>query len=284
MMIFEKIKYNVIKSIHSDYFIESLRYFIRHKKIANFKNPRTFNEKLGYLKLYRDPGILSDLCDKYLVKNYVRKKIGDKYVLDTLYITSEPESIPFEKLPNSFIIKATHGSGWNIIVKDKKNTDFKHIVKKCRSFLSMNYYYLGRECQYKNIEPQIMVENLLKDERGNIPSDYKFFAFNNEVKFIQVDYDRANNHKRNFYDLEWNKMDFNLNYPSFDFEIKKPENLSQMIEISKVLSEGLPFARIDLYSILNDIYFGEITLTPENNLGKFKPAKYDKVLGEYLSI
>tara|TARA_Y100001935_G_scaffold250913_1_gene251843 strand:+ start:5437 stop:6288 length:852 start_codon:yes stop_codon:yes gene_type:complete len=283
-MVLEKIKYNMIKSIPNDYFIESLRYFIRHKKIANFKNPKTFNEKLGYLKLYRNPGIRSDLCDKYLVKNYVRKKIGGKYVLDTLYITSEPESIPFDKLPDSFIIKATHGSGWNIIVEDKKNTDFKYIIKKCRSFLSMNYYYLGREYQYKNIEPQIMIENLLKDENGDIPSDYKFFSFNSKVKFIQVDYDRANDHKRNFYDLEWNKMDFNLNYPSCNFEIKKPENLSQMIEISKVLSKGLPFARIDLYSILNDIYFGEITLTPENNLGKFMPAKYDKILGEYLSI
>ena len=284
MMILEKMKYNVIKSISNDYFIESLRYFIRHKKIANFKNPTTFSEKLGHLKLYRHSDILSNLCDKYLVKNHVRRKIGDKYVLDTLHISSEPKTIPFKDLPNSFIVKATHGSGWNIIVKDKTNIDYKYIIKKCEFFLSMNYYYFGRECQYKNIKPQIMIEELLLDEKGNIPNDYKFFCFNGKVKFIQVDINRGVSHNRDFYDLNWNKMPFELKYPSYEYNIDKPINIKDMIEVSELLSESLNFARIDLYSIFNRIYFGEITLTPGNNLEKFSPSKYDRIFGGCLSI
>ena len=283
-MLFKKIKYNLIKLIKNDFCIVFLRYMIRHRKIPKFKNPKTFNEKIAHNKLYSKSELLAPLCDKYLVKDYVREKIGNKYVLDTLFITSSPASIPFSDLPNSFIIKATHGSGWNIIVKNKNKVDFNDIIKKCNFFLSMNYYYLGRERQYKNIKPQIMIEKLLLDEEGEVPKDYKFFSFNGKTKFIQVDIDREGDHKRNFYDSNWNKVPFELNYPSYQLDIEKPLNLNKMLEISEILSNELNFARIDLYSILNDIYFGEITFTPENNLGIFSPIEYDKILGDYLDI
>ncbi len=282
-MFLDKAKYNLVKIVSNDYFFELFRYLIRHKRIPNFKSPKTFNEKIAHLKLF-NKNDNSHLCDKYLVKKHVKNKIGDKYVLDTLFVTSDPNSIPFEKLPKSFIIKSTHASGWNIIVKNKKNIDLKNIINKCKLYLSMNYFYLGREYQYKNIKPQIIIEDLLVDESGNIPKDYKFFCFNGEVKYIQVDIDREANHKRNFYDIKWRKMPFELNYPGFEKNVTKPSNLNEMIEISKILSEGLPFSRIDLYSIFNNVFFGEITLTPENNLGKFSPVKYDEILGNFLAI
>ncbi len=273
-----------MKLIKNDFCIVFLKYIIRHRKIPKLKNPKTFNEKIAYNKLYSESELLAPLCDKYLVKEHIRKKIGDKYVLDTLFVTSKPESIPFNDLPNSFIIKATHGSGWNIIVKNKKEINFNDIVKKCNFFLSMNYYYLGRERQYKNIEPQIMIEKLLLDAKGEVPKDYKFFSFNGKIEFIQVDIDRGGSHKRNFYDCNWNRMPFELNYPSYEFDIEKPSRLNKMLKISENLSSGLDFARIDLYYISDKIYFGEITFTPENNLGRFYPMIYDRIWGERLKI
>tara|TARA_Y100001970_G_scaffold224798_1_gene277200 strand:- start:81 stop:932 length:852 start_codon:yes stop_codon:yes gene_type:complete len=283
-MLLKKIKYNLMKLIKNDFCIVFLKYIIRHRKIPKLKNPKTFNEKIAYNKLYSESELLAPLCDKYLVKEHIRKKIGDKYVLDTLFVTSKPESIPFNDLPNSFIIKATHGSGWNIIVKNKKEINFNDIVKKCNFFLSMNYYYLGRERQYKNIEPQIMIEKLLLDAKGEVPKDYKFFSFNGKIEFIQVDIDRGGSHKRNFYDCNWNRMPFELNYPSYEFDIEKPSRLNKMLKISENLSSGLDFARIDLYYISDKIYFGEITFTPENNLGRFYPMIYDRIWGERLKI
>ena len=141
-MLLKRIEYNLIKLIKNDFLIESFRYLARHKKLPNFKNPKTFNEKLGHCKLYTDPSSRTSLCDKYLVKDYVTEKIGNKHVLETLFVSSNPGSIPFADLPNSFIVKATHGSGWNIIVENKNKVDFNDIVKECKVFLSMNYYYL----------------------------------------------------------------------------------------------------------------------------------------------
>ena len=283
-MLFKKIQYNLLKLIKNDFLIEFFRYLIRHNRIPDFKTPKTFNEKLAHCKLYNKNDLYASLCDKYLVKDYVRNKIGDEYVLETLFITSNPDTIPFDDLPNSFIIKATHGSGWNIIVKNKKQANLSEIIKKCNFFLSMNYYYLGRERQYRNIKPQIMIEKLLIDENGDIPKDYKFFSFNGNVKFIQVDIDRDGNHRRNFYDYEWERMPFELNYPSYEYNIDKPMNFNKMLKISKKIGKEFNFTRIDLYSILNNVYFGEITFTPENNLGKFKPLKYDNIFGDYFKI
>tara|TARA_B100000427_G_C15343253_1_gene522141 strand:+ start:72 stop:467 length:396 start_codon:yes stop_codon:yes gene_type:complete len=129
-----------------------------------------------------------------------------------------------------------------------------------------------------------MIEKLLVDENGMIPKDYKLFCFSGKVKFIQVDIDRGGDHKRNFYNSKWQKMPFELKNKSYDKNIEEPENLAEMIEVAGMLSEELAFVRVDLYSIFNKIYFGEMTFTPENNLGKFSPLKYDEIIGDYFNI
>jgi hypothetical protein len=193
-----KIKYYIyylLKFILNDFIYIKLKYFLRHKKSPNLNNPKTFNERIAYFKLNSQSNFYTNLADKYWVKDYVREKIGNQYVLDNLYVTSNPNTIEFDKLPDSFIIKATHGSKCNIIVKNKNEIDMKKIVKKCNHFLSMNYYYFGREYHCSNIKPQLIIENLMLDSKGNIPLDYKFFTFKGKAKIVQVDINRFKTHK-----------------------------------------------------------------------------------------
>ena len=283
-MLIIRIKYFLARIIKNDFLFICLRYLIRHKKIPNLKKPATFNEKLAYCKLKNRKKIHNSLVDKQLVKPYVKKRIGAKHIIESLVITSDPNSIDFQALPDSFIIKATHGSGWNIIVRDKNKANIKQIIKKCKFFLSMNYYYFGREYQYCNIKPQILIEKLLIDEAGNIPKDYKLFCFSGEVKFIQVDINRSGDHRRNFYDTKWNRISLEFNYPSSIKDVDIPNNLNEMLKIANTLSQEFAFVRIDLYSISNQIFFGEMTFTPEGSLGKFYPNKYDSIFGDFFDI
>ena len=276
--------YYLTRFILNDYLFIKLKYFLRHKKNPNLKNPQSFNERIAFFKLNSKSSFYTMLADKYRVKDYVIDKIGQEYVLKNLYVTSNPSSIKFEKLPDSFIIKATHGSSSNIIIRDKNKIDEASIIRQCNHFLSMNYYYWGREFHAQDITPRIIIEELMLDSNGRVPFDYKFFTFNGRVKVIQVDIDRMKKHKRNFYDPDWNKIPVQFNHPNYNEVIKKPEKLIEMIDVANKLSNNLEFARIDLYCHLNKIYFGEITLTPENNLGRFFPEKYDQVFGDFYNI
>ena len=286
-MIIQKLKYYIYyltKFILNDYLFIKLKYFLHHKRLPNLNTPKTFNERIAYFKLNNRSDFYTVLADKYKVKDYVIDKIGQKYVLKNLYVTSNPSTIKFEKLPDSFIIKASHGSSASIIIRDKNKIDKKSIVNQCNHFLSMNYYYWGREFHARNIPPRIIIEELMLDSNGKIPLDYKFFTFNGEVKAIQVDINRFFNQKRNFYTIGWKKMNVELLHPQYDGEIEKPAKLEKMIDIARKLSDNLEFARIDLYFHMDKIYFGEITLTPGNNLEKFNPIGYDRIFGDFYNI
>ncbi len=243
----------------------------------------TFNEKIQWIKThYHDP-LLTMLADKYLVREYVREKVGD-YVLNQIYgVFYSVDEIEFDKLPSSFVIKAAHGSGWNIICKNKNELNWQDAKKRMAEWISDNYYYYGREWAYKNIRPKIIIEKYL-DEAGKIPLDYKIFCFNGQPKFVQIDIDRFENHTRKFFDLDWNELPFSIIYPISSTIIDKPKNFDSMIEIVKKLSDLLLFTRVDLYSINSQIIFGEMTFYPENGGGKFIPDIYDKTVGEYLDL
>ena len=198
-MLFIKIRYLTSKFLQkfiSDRLFTVIRYFIKYQKILNLKHPVTFNEKLAFCKIYDNSKKRTLLADKFLLKKYVADIIGNNHVIQTLYETDDVSNINFDLLPNSFIIKATHGSGWNIIVKNKNKINKQRILKKCRHFLSMNYYYHGRERQYLNMKPRIMIETLLLNDDNSVPEDYKLFCFNGVVKYIQVDLTRYSNHQR----------------------------------------------------------------------------------------
>lgn len=260
----------------------------------DLKNPKTLNEKLQWKKLHDHKKIYQTCSDKYEVRKFVEKKIGKKYLIPLLLETQDTKNIVFSKLPKKFIIKANHGSGMNIIVKDKSKENIKDIRKICNSWLKSNFYYLAREWQYKDITPRILIEKLLLDEKGETPADYKFNCFHGKVKFIQVDTNRfVGRPYKTMYTPDWKLAYFNWcergtygEDPANDFDknIKKPKQLKKMIKLSEKLSEDFDYVRVDLYECRGKIYFGELTFSNGAGYVNFFPKKYDRIFGEMLKL
>lgn len=256
----------------------------RFNKTLEWENPQTFQEKLQWLKLFQRTELRTQCADKIAVKDYVSEKIGEQYLIPQLQILDNAKELNPENLPEiPFIIKCNHNSGGYTIVRDKSNIDWKKERLKFGNLLKQNYYYQSREWQYKNIKPKIIIEQLLFDKNGNIPSDFKIYCFKGEAKFIQVDIDRQTNHSRNFYDTFWNLLPYELIYPKGN-SVKKPKKLNLMLKLANKLSESFPFARVDFYSLEKEVFFGEITFQPESGLSAFNEEKYDTELGTYLSL
>jgi len=255
---------------------------------VHVNNPTTFNDKIISLKIKNRFPYGHILADKYEVRSFVSSTIGKKYLIPIVGLFDNVNYINYEKFPGKFVMKATQGSGWNIIVTDKSKLNIDNINSTLRKWLNMDYSVFGREWQYKKIKPRIIVEKYLDNSTENPLYDYKFFCFNGEPKYIQVDIDRNTNHTRNFYNLKWEKQPFSLLYQNSDKLITRPENLDEMILITKQLAKklfkDLPFVRIDLYSYENKVYFGEITFHPEGGCAPFKPKKYNKILGDFLKL
>lgn len=261
---------------------------LRVGKKINAKRPRTFNEKLQWLKFnYRFP-LQSVVSDKLLVRGYVKEKIGEEYLIPLLGVWNSFDEIDFHKLPNSFVLKCNHDSGGLVVCKNKKNLDIKAARKKIIKSLKSNFYHVGREYQYKNIKPRIICEAFLSD-KGNVPDDYKIYCFNGKPDSVLVCKDRFRNNSHRasyyFYDLEWNFLPLNkgddINNPP---HISKPENFDKMIEIAKELSKDFYFARIDLYNIDGKIYFGEVTLSPNSGFDPDIKESTDYEFGKKLKI
>lgn len=260
-------------------FITHLR-FRKKYTWMNLKNPMTFNEKINYLKIKRPDINAAMWADKVAVREYVSEKIGDKYLIPIHGVYLDANDINFQSLPNGFALKTNHGSGWNIICKDKTQLDVPKTVSKLNRWLRYNAYYLSREWQYKDIKPQIICEQLLEYDIF----DYKFFCFNGNPEIIQVDIDRFSNHTRAFFNEKWERLDFSILYPQTRKHISKPEQLGEMLQVAKVLSEKHSFLRIDLYVYDEKVYFGEITLHPEGGFGAFIPAEYNRILGDKIIL
>lgn len=256
-------------------------------KDLNLESPETLNEKLQWLKLNDRQEFYSKISDKFLVREYLQEKNNkDLSLIPLLFSTSKAIDIVPENLPDyPFIIKTNHDSFGGIIVKDKNKVNWKKVQKELEYRLSKNYYTATKEWQYKNIPPKIIVEKLLIDPKGNIPSDYKFECFNGKVKMINVDSNKAVSHLRNNYDRNWNLLPF-----LWPAEIKngpiipKPINLERMINIAEDLAQDFIFVRVDLYDLETEIFFGELTLHPTSGFGKFEPSKYDLYYGTKLRL
>lgn len=260
----------------------------RFQKILGYKlnleNPKTFNEKIQWLKLNERKSLHTLCADKYAVREYIKEKIGKQYLVPLLYDTDNPNDIVLRNLPNiPHIIKINHNSGGVVIVKDKTKIDIKRVQKDLKKLLKINYYYESKEWQYKNIKPHIVVEKLLLDKENNIPNDYKFHCFNGEVVFIQVDLDRQTEHKRNLYDPDWNFINCQWKFKN-GTDVERPCMLSQMKSLAEVISKDFRYIRVDFYNLGNNIYFGELTFHPESGFGSFIPSKWDRKFGDKLLI
>ena len=284
----EKIMTFVKKSLRflPDKVYIKLYYRLRVGRKLNMGNPETLNEKLQWLKFnYRLQSIVSD---KLLVRDYVKEKIGEKYLISLLGSWKEYSDIDFSALPNQFVLKCNHDSGGLVVCTDKEKLNHEEAKKKIEKSLRSNFFYIGREYQYRNIKPMIICEKFISDN-GKVPMDYKIYCFNGKPDVILVCRDRfsKNTHRASylFFDQKWNfqpldKGDENLQ----DVNIPKPENLDEMIEIAKKLSEDFVFARIDLYNIKGKIYFGEITLSPNSGFDPDIKYETDLMFGQKLEI
>ena len=260
-------------------------FFFALGKFPNLDEPQTFNEKLQWLKLNDIHPEYQSMVDKFEAKEYVRKIIGEQYVIPTYGLWYSFDEIPFNNLPSKFVLKTTHDSGGIVICTDKSKFDREKAKNKIEKSLTRNFFYEHREYPYKYIKPRIIAEKYMEDESGWQLKDYKIFCFNGNPKFIEVDYDRYLNHKLNVYDLNWNLIDFYMTSPNDkNVIINRPEMLDRMLDFAHKLSEGKTFVRVDFYSINSSIYFGELTFHPGAGLIDFHPKKFDKILGDMLIL
>lgn len=265
-----------------------LLYKIKFKRKLNLKHPRRFSEKVQWVKLYERSQDMVTITDKYEVRDYIKGK-GYESLLNECYgVYNSPSEIDFDKLPNRFVIKDTLGSGSVsvIVVKDKNSLDLRDAYKTMNRWVSKRNRLLddGREWAYRaGKKHRIIIEKFLSQEKEDLV-DYKFFCSNGEPIVIAHDKDRFSNHKRTFFDINWNKINVeDADYPSAD-NVDKPANLQKMIEIASDLSKGFSLLRVDFYNIDGRIIFGELTCYPHSGLVVFKPDEFDFYLGERIKL
>ncbi len=245
------------------------------------KNPRTFNEKILHRKLYTNNELFSIVGDKWKVRNYVSGKLDEDILPEVYHVTDDPTTIPFDELPDDYVIKPTHMSGPIIFIDENEKPNRSSIQQSCYDWLNTTYGSIKEEYWYSKIKPQIIIEELLKDKKNEYPPDFKFFVFHGKVEYIEVDTDRHTNHKRRFYDRNWNAQEFELKFPLGPV-IDKPNSLDKMINIAEKLGSGFDFIRVDLYELNGErIVFGELTVGPESGGGQFRPLKYDFEFSSY---
>lgn len=262
-----------------------IQYWLICKKKLNLETPVTFNEKIQWLKLYDRNPVYTDLVDKYNVRNWVEMKIGEKYLIPILGIWDNVDEIPWQQLPNQFVLKCTHDSGGVVICKDKSSLKLQKEKRKLQKGLKRNYYYISKEWPYKNVRPRIIAEKYMVDESGKELKDYKCFCFDGKVAMIQVDFDRFASHKRNLYTTKWEYINESILYPNNpERMIEKPKKLDEMLNIASLLSKGFPHVRVDFYVIENDLYFGEMTFYHGSGFEKFSSEAMEIQLGKLIQL
>lgn len=257
----------------------------------DFDNPVTFTQKQQWLKLYDNSEEKTLLSDKYTVRNYVQNLIGKDYLVPLISICNrdhfyDVEEIDFDKLPNQFVLKGNHGSGYNIIVKNKSllsKKDIKKIKSRMSSWLSENYAYKnGLELVYKDIQPCIIIEKYIAMD-DDLP-DYKFLCFSGTVKYVWCDQGRYRMHTRTVYDLNYKKAPFNFHDYNNVPDNSKPINFEDMIHVAKKLCGEFPYVRVDLYNVNGKVYFGELTFSSASGGELPNPTTYDRTLGDLIVI
>lgn len=264
-----------------------LEYRLKIKKPLHLDPPKTFNEKLQWLKLHDRKPIYTQMADKYGVREYIKSKIGEEYLVPIYGCWDSVEEIPFDDLPDKFVLKCTHDSGSVILCQDKKNFDINVAKKKLNKRLKKNPYWWAREWPYKNIKPRIIAEHFLKDGDNEFLPVYKFFCFNGEPRIIQqIQNDKQPNEMIDYYDTNWNRINMMQRFPNSEVPIKKPDNLEEMVSIARKLAQNTCFLRIDLYTINGKVVFSEHTFYTDAGYSIFEPESehWDERLGDWLDL
>ncbi len=262
-------------------------YKLNMGKKLNLDNPKTFNEKLQWLKLYDRKDIYTTMVDKYEVKNYVASLIGEEYVVKNLGIWDNFDEIDFESLPDQFVLKCTHDSGGLVICRDKSKLDLEKAKAKINKSLNRNYYYNGREWPYKNVKPRIIAEKYLENKKDQGLRDYKFYCADGKVLCLYVS-EGLEDHSTasiSFLNKDWTFSEFKReDFKPFEKLPEKPEKYEEMLEISEKLSKGYKFLRVDLYEVAGKVYFSEFTFSPCSGYMPFSPKEWDEKLGKMVEI
>ena len=263
----------------------------------DFANPKTFQEKLQWLKLYNRKPEYTKMVDKFAVKEYVAQLLGEECIIPTLGVWDKFDDIDFDFLPNQFVLKTTHGGGNTgvVICKDKSTFDRNKAKSKLEKSLKSDIYVSFREWPYKNVKKQIIAEKFIEINGYQDLSDYKFFCFDGEPKYCQVIRDRNAIETIDFYDMHWNHIPLIglnpilmgksvLSFKNGTTQVGRPKELDLIIGICRVLTTGIPFSRVDLYIVDDKIYFGEITFFPASGFGCFEPMEWDAILGDLITL
>lgn len=250
--------------------------------VPDLENPRTFNEKLQWLKIHDRKDIYTTMVDKYEAKKYVSHVIGEKYVIPTLGVWDHFDDIDFSKLPTSFVLKCTHDSGSVVLVRDKNHWDKEAAKKLLERGLSRNYYWSGREWPYKNVKPRILAEEMVDMN----PVDYKWICLKGEPEVLCMCMDRQKGDLTfNYYDMNFNLLPFEWVHPNIKTGgVKRPENFDEMKKLAQKLSKGIPEVRVDFYDINGQVYFGELTFYHQSGFAPFSPEGWDLKLGQLLDL
>lgn len=278
---------NIVKKISPlipDKVYLKMQYRYHFRKKLDLINPKTFNEKIQWLKLYDRRPEYSKFVDKYAVREYIKYTIGEEYLIPLIEVYDNVEEIDWDVLPEKFVLKCTHGSTCNIICNDKSTLDIEDSKKKINLWMNQNWYWYGREWPYKTVKPRIICERYMVDESGIELKDYKFFCFNGKPEIMFIATDRGIDTRFDFYDMKFNHIPVMQHYKNSEKEIHKPVNFDKMVNLSRILSKGIPHIRVDFYSINESVYFGELTLYHFSGLQKFEPDEYDEFLGDFIEL
>ncbi len=249
-------------------------------------NPKRFNEKIQWLKLYDRRPIYSDLVDKYKVRNYVKEKIGSEYLVPLLGVWENPEEIAFDSLPEKFVLKCNHDSGTVVICKDKSKLDIHKTVEYLKKRCSNNFYWGGREWPYKNVKPKVICEQYLENTDMHGLIDYKIYCFDGNPKLMMIATDRFTGKETHFdfFDQDFKWLDLEWEVHRSEVPPKKPNRFDEMMKIAKKLSVDIPQVRVDLYEVNDKIYFGEMTFYDGSGMQKITPDKWDYILGSWINL
>jgi hypothetical protein len=270
--------FGAVRAVSDRAFIRGA-YFLSFGSLPNLQNPQTFNEHICAIKCDDASLALAPYADKAAVRDYVRRAVGEKYLIAALGVYDAPQQIPYDTLPARFVIKCTHASGYNILVKDKRKLDIPEANRRLTRWLSRNYYTVGREKNYKEIPPRLLVETYL-DASETLP-EYKIFCFHGKPKIIDVNCTKKGKRMTSLYDTDWNFVPVRLGYPNAGDAFAPPKALAELLELAQTLAAPFAFVRVDLYAAKEGIFFSELTFTSGGGLVPFDPPEYDARFGAF---
>ncbi len=261
-----------------------VQYFLKLGRALHLKRPTLYNEKLQWIKLHdRNPAYVT-YADKLAVRDHVQKEAGEQYLIPLIAEYERASAIDWAALPDRFAIKCTHGSGSNILCTDKEKLDIDAATKKLDGWMKRNWFWMSREWPYLGIVPRIMVEAFLGAEDGTVPFDYKIMCFEGEPTYIIVDADRYTAHTRNFYDTDWRKQEMFNRHPNIPYDVPRPAQLSEMVDVARKLSQGIHHVRVDFYIVAGRVYFGEMTFFHGYGMEVFRPRAFELGMGERIKL